>query len=432
MLKPNYSVLIVEDDKEVLSLLSDMFEHEGAKVVSATSAEDALVIFEKQQFDLYFIDVNLPKMNGLDLLSLIMKGQPEAVCIMESFVRDLDVVIQAIQRGAFWYVTKPIRGDSLFQLVEKAFSFKKLHLENSKLKSALSTNFESGSWVAKSSSSIALEKNLAKAASQDNVTVIVGECGSGKTTSASYLHSVSKLKSKGFLNLGAQTFSQLVKDGGFKGLSLEQVGTLVFDEICDFSLACQGALCEALEKEFANVDGNLKIIVTSSIPLDQAFSEGRIRKNLYYRLGEDSILVPDLAERKEDVFLVAKLFLEEFTKSLSKNLSLDPACNDVFKSYRWVGNFHELQNVIQRVASSHIGEVIPSSVFQSLLSSQVSRELLPGVSLGGIALRELEQKAVYDTLEVCGGNKSKAARVLGISEKSIYNKLQRFNANKTD
>jgi len=431
MIKPNYSVLIVEDEPDVLSLLSDMFEHEKAKVVTALTAEEALTELEKQKFDLYLIDVNLPKMNGLDLLSRVREIHTDAVCIMQSFVRDLDIVIEAIRRGAFWYTTKPIRGDSLFQLVEKAFSFKKLYIENSKLKSALSSNFELSSWVAESKATLKLEKQLIEAASSPATTVIVGESGSGKTTSASFLHAKGNLKTKGILNIGAQAFSILVKNEGFKGLSLDQVGTLVFEEIGDFPLACQGYLCDALDQNFGLADGQkIKIVATSSVPLEQAFSESRIRKSLFFRLGDDSILVPDLKERREDIFPVAKILLKEHCKDSSGDLSFDPQCEEIFLQHNWIGNFHELQNVIERIENSKIKNVLPPEEFKYLSNSKVSEKLLPGVSLGGIPLRELEQKAVYDTLDVCGGNKSKAARVLGISEKSIYNKLQRFNANK--
>lgn len=439
------NVLIIDDEENLRKLLARVIELEGYSIVQAATAKDALKVLHKENVHVVVSDVKLPDGNGVDLVARIKKEFPAVEIIVLTAYGTIQDGVQAIKNGAFDYLTKGDHQERIIPLLSKAADKALLQQKVLNLEQKLQDRFGFDNIIGTNKllkQSIELAR---KVAATDTTVLLLGETGTGKEVFAQAIHYGSPRKSKSFVALNCSAFpkdlleSELFghAEGAFTGavkakkgyIEEAHEGTLFLDELGEMNLDVQAKLLRVLETgEFYRVGeskprhANVRFIAATNRNLEKESEEGLFRRDLYYRLSVFVISLPSLRERTDDIKLLAEHFLKQFSlKTNKKVLHIDKAFLSKLQQHPWKGNIRELKNVIERCVI--LGESDTLTV--SLLPYDFN--LSSGDSPEAHDLATIEKNHIIRVLAHTAGNKTQAARLLGIGLTTLYQKIKDYN-----
>lgn len=443
-------ILIIDDDPTICMMLQGLLKRKNFDADTVFSAGEALKSLENNQFDLVLSDFRLPDFDGLELLQKIKSMHPHVPVIIMTSYADIRTAVNAIKMGAFEYVTKPLNPDEILLLINSALE--KAEDSNNSKKSKDKKKKDEIEFVrGNSSNSLQIDQYIKLVAPTDMSVIIEGESGTGKEIAARRIHFDSKRKKNAFVAVdcgalstdlaGSELFGHIKgsftgaindKEGQFESA---QGGTLFLDEIGNLSYEIQMKLLRALQERKVrrigsnkDIDVDVRILVATNEDLSVSVNKGDFREDLYHRLNEFKITVPSLRNRIEDIDLFSNYFLELSNNELNKNISgFSSEVLEKFKSYSWPGNLRELRNVIRRsVLLSPDKEVELISLPNEILNNSTGNNIIVEGSNLKLIQAANEKELIVSTLRKVNYNKSKAARLLNIDRKTLYNKLKQY------
>ena len=447
-------ILIVDDDPAHRTMLRTLIRSWGAETDEAGDGSVAITLCREKPYDLILMDVLMPEVDGISALQAIKSYNPSIPVLIMTAYSKVESAVEAVKAGAYDYLSKPLDFESLGLTISRALDHASLKTENHALREQLKS-FYSGGIVGSSPVMRKLMAMLAMVAPSDATVLIIGESGTGKELIARAIHSNSHRVDRPFVavncaalseNLleselfghekGAFTGAEKTRDGHF---AHADTGTLFLDEIGEISPAMQVKLLRVLqEREFQRVGGSqnihvdVRIVAATNKDLATEVETGRFRQDLYFRLNVVTLEMPLLRDRVEDIPLLAATFLDRFAKKNNKTIKgFTPSAMDCLVKYAWPGNVRELENVIERAVVLLLGEYVSERELPAPLTESLSKYAVQGTdgskaSLAGLSLDEVEKRAILATLETCNGNKSEAARRLGVTRKTLHSKLARY------
>ena len=443
------SVLIVDDDSYICNLLKGFLEQKGFETESVLSGANALKKVDKKNYDLILCDFRLPDSDGLKILRYIKSKDLSTVVIIMTAYTDVKTAVELIKSGAFDYVTKPIQPDELLLVINKAFE----NTEKKETKNSFEKYFISGSNIKMRE----LMEHVNRVAPTNFSVLIEGETGSGKEYIAKAIHFASERGHKQFIAVDCGAIPNELANselfghikGSFTGAIKDKTGvfeeakggTLFLDEIGNLNYEVQVKLLRAIQERNISKVGDTKmipvdvrIIAASNVDIHLEVEKNNFRKDLYHRLNEFKLVIPPLRERKEDILIFVDHFIKLANSRINKKIAgLDPSLLKVLKNYAWPGNIRELRNVINRAVLMAEGELItvdclPADIFNESETKNVQDDI--SVEEGNNRLkdasREFEKQLIQNALQEANFNKSKAARMLNIDRKTLYNKISLF------
>ncbi|WP_037317580.1 sigma-54 dependent transcriptional regulator [Salegentibacter sp. Hel_I_6] len=444
-------ILIVEDDVPFGTMLKTFLIKRDYEVELVFSGVEAFKKLKEDIFHLILSDVRLPDTSGLDILKQVKAENSETRVIIMTGYAEISMAVEAMKNGAFDYVSKPFRPESILQTIENALTHTQVQTaaptkpeKQQRSNQSQDTSFVKGV----SEAAIKLSDYIELVAPTNMSVLIMGESGTGKEQVAKSIHEQSKRAGAPFIavdcgaiprELASSEFFGHLK-GSFTGAINDKTGhfeaanggTLFLDEIGNLSYELQVQLLRALqERKIKPVGSNneiqvdIRVITATNEDLAQAVKDGEFREDLYHRLNEFSIKVPALKDRKEDLMLFAEYFLEEANAELEKNvIGFTEEALNAFKRYNWPGNLRELKNMVKRAVLLTQDDLIPLKVLphEIATATQTNTE-----TEYGLFKNKNEEQLILDALEKAGGNKSKAARLLSIDRKTLYNKLKQYD-----
>ncbi len=443
-------ILIVDDDENMCGMLHDDLTHRGHHVVFTTDAEEAFEQFMSEPFDVVVTDLRMPGLNGIDFCHRLAENRPDVPVVVITAFGSMDTAVEAIRAGAYDFVTKPIERDMLAIVIDRALKHRSLQEQVRFLREQREQSGDFEEFVGQSRIMERLFDQISRVAEQPVPVLITGESGTGKELIARTLHRHSERRDAAFVpvNCAALPAALLESElfghrrGAFtdaktdrRGLFLEaDRGTLFLDEIAAMPLELQPKLLRALETglirpvgENTEIECDVRVVAATNKEPEAAVEDGEFREDLFYRVNVVRLEAPPLRARGNDILLLAQHFLQEVARRSDKPVKgLSPAAAQKLLSYHWPGNVRELRNAVERaVAMTRFEELavedLPPKIreYQSSAADADSQEdLLP--------LEEVERQYIQRVLDAVGGNKSTAARVLGLGRRTLYRKLERW------
>jgi two-component system response regulator HydG len=444
-------ILVVDDEESHRIMLRAVLKDEGYEVAEAADGSEAVRAVEQEPFDLILLDVRMKTMDGIEALNEIRKISPLIPVLIMTAYASVKTAVEALKAGAFDYLTKPLDIEELKILIEKALELYHLREENLTLKERLGDRFDFSKIIGKSGKMRELFDTLSLVAPTDATILILGESGTGKELVANAIHHNSFRKSQPFIKVSCSALPETLLEselfghekGSFTGaiarregrFQLAHRGSIFLDEVGEMSPTTQMKLLRVLqEKEFDPLGSvqtlkvDVRVIAATNKDLDQEVKKGRFREDLFYRLNVIPIHLPPLRERKEDIPDLANHFLSQYREKNKKEIKeFSPKALDLLIRYEWPGNIRELENCIERAVIVARGELIapvdlPPSI-QNLPAGKGDSEIL---FPAGISLQEAEKALILKTLEDAGGNRSRAAEILGINRRTLQMKLKEY------
>ncbi|SMD12347.1 sigma-54-dependent transcriptional regulator [Pedobacter nyackensis] len=439
-----YTVLIIDDEKKICSLLARIIELEGFKVLQANTGKEGLKLLANHEVYVVISDVKLPDFNGVELVKEIKKIRPYAEVINLTAFGTIADGVMAMRNGAFDYITKGDDNDKIIPLVYKALDKAKLQYRVNELENKVVKKYSFGSILGQSKA-IHEAINLAqKVAATDTTVLLLGETGTGKEVFAQAIHYESLRKMKPFVAVNCSGFNHELleselfghKAGAFTGavkdkkglLEEANEGTIFLDEIGEMNLDMQAKLLRVLENQtFIKVGDtqttkvNVRIIAATNRGLKEEADAGRFRLDLFYRLSVFSIELPSLTQRKSDILLLARHYLKEFANKVNKPaFTMDKEFEDLLLKHSWKGNIRELKNVMERVVILADGSLLDGNLLPYEFHTA-------GIAAEGdmMKLEDVERQHIDKILKYTGGNKTETARLLGIGLTTLYRKIEK-------
>lgn len=437
------NIMIVDDEKIVRESLYHWFTKIGHTVERASSGFEALEILEKSHFDVLFVDIRMPEMNGIELLEKVKTEYPETVVIIITAYGSIESAVKAMKLGASDYLLKPFKPDYLSLVMEKIAQQVKLSLEYNYLKGRLDKITRFDNIIGQSPAMEKIFDLIPEVAQSDSSILLTGETGTGKELVAKAIHAKSKRSRFPFIpiNCGAIPDSLLESElfghqkGAFTGAThprkgfLEVVsgGTLFLDEIGEVSAKMQIDLLRVLEEKKITRIGDcnpvavdFRLISATRRNLEQEIAAGNFREDFFYRINVISVPIPPLRERKEDIPLLIQHFLDKYSQETTKRV--DHITRDTIKrltAYEWPGNVRELENAIERAVVLSRSRTLGIQDFSFL-------QRTPAMFSKSISLREMEREYIQRILEECDWNVTKASKILDINRVTLHKKIKRF------
>ncbi|MFP4571911.1 MAG: sigma-54-dependent transcriptional regulator [Desulfobacterales bacterium] len=459
-------LLIVDDELSMREFLEIMLGKEGYEVKSAETGKQANAMLDKEAFDLVLCDIRLGDISGLDVLRKAKAVNPDTVVIMISAYATAENAVEAMNEGAYDYLPKPFDNDELRQTISKALELKTLSEEKNRIEDELRQSKHFDLLVGNSPRMKHIYEVIEQVAPTKSSVLITGESGTGKELIARAIHKQSNRADKPFVVINCGSIPETLmeseffgyKKGAFTGANQDRkglfeaadTGTVFLDEVGDLSPQMQVKLLRVVqERSFKPVGGNedidvdIRIIAATNKRLEDEVIEGRFREDLYYRLNVIEIKVPPLRERKVDLRPLAQHFLEKYSREAGKEMTkISSYAVDLLQKYDFPGNIRELENLIERsVALSTTNILLPDNLSLSIhkrrwIEGIENRrfdldEVAKGVALDSI-LEEIERAYLEKALSCSGGNKNKAAELLGISFRSFRYRLSKLGIDKSE
>jgi two-component system response regulator AtoC len=450
-----YQLLVVDDDPQMQFFLKEALERQHYVVHVTGSAEDALDTLKDERFDLILMDVRLPGISGLEAVDEIQKADRRTPIIIMTAHGSRDSALDAIRRGAYDYFTKPFSLDELEIIVRRALEKKRLLAELERLSHELAAGRRRGRLLGASRAMEDVVRLIDRVGPTDSTVLILGESGTGKELIAEAVHANSTRSTRPLVKLNCAAIPETLLEselfghekGAFTGAfsrklgKFEQAdgGTLLLDEIGDMTLATQAKILRALqERELQRVGGaqtitvDVRILASTNKDLEKAVRQGTFRDDLYFRLNVVSIHVPPLRDRRDEIPELADHFLAEANTRLKRRiLRLAPDTLAALMEYGWPGNVRELRNMIERAAVVNDGDVLALSSFPPPIrpaeppaGATARWEALQNLSLDE-KVAHLERAFVVDALARAGGVQAAAARLLGVTERSVWHLVKK-------
>lgn len=446
---PSEKILVVDDDRGLLTLMKARLEATGHGVALVASGEEALAVAQEERFDAAIVDLKMEGMDGITLLERLLEIQPNLPVIILTAYGTIAGAVEATKKGAYDFLTKPFDAKDLLYRLNKAMEVKKLKVEVNRLRSLVRERYHFDGIIASSEKMQQILCQVAQVAPTDSTVCLYGESGTGKELIAKAIHMSSSRPEGPFvaINCGAIPEGLLESElfghvkGAFTGAIRQKKGlfdqadggTLFMDEVAELSPALQVKLLRVFQDhEFYPVGGvkpvrvDIRVIAATNQDLWKAISEGRFREDLFYRLHVIPFYLPPLRDRIEDVPMLAHHFLRIFSKDMNKDLSgFSSEAMQRLMLHRWPGNVRELANVVERaVALSKGGEITPDQLL-------LGREEVSGSRGKMLPLNEareaFERAYLFQVLSATGGNVSRAASVAGRYRAEFYKLLRKYN-----
>jgi len=443
------SILIVDDEPSITSALELILSESGFQVLTAHNFAEAAKTLSRVDIDLVITDFCLPDATGIDLIIHIKKETPDREVILMTGHGSLDITIEAIKCGAYYYLEKPCTPDRLLALVDRALQFASLKRENQTLKRTLAADSDTFGMIGRDPKMREIIEIIRMTARSEASVLIEGESGTGKELIAAAFHSQSQRANGPFIRINCAAIphelieSELFgyKRGAFTGADRDKrglieaanEGTLLLDEIAEMPVHLQTKLLRVLQErklrrlgDEREIDVNFRLVSATNRNTAALLEEGVLRKDLYFRISTIKIKVPALRERLDDVILIAKRFLERFSEQYDKNIrDISPAAVSGLIRYEWPGNIRELESVIERaVLFCQCDELLLTCLPEEFQSSQTLKSLF--VVPPQVPLEEIEREAIMQTLERTSGNVRKSAQILHCPRPTFYRKLKKF------
>jgi DNA-binding NtrC family response regulator len=445
-------ILIVDDNKYIRFALTSLLEDSGFKPIAVGDGYKAIKEVKAKKPSLAILDMKLPGMDGLQILEEIKKIDPNLIVIMLTAFGDVKSAVQSIKVGAYDYITKPFDNDEMVMMIKKALETKYLNQEVQQLWKKMDEQYVSRDVIG---SSDAMKEVLSQVdiVAPTNMTVVIqGESGTGKEVIANLIHKRSIRKDRNIVAIdcgaipetlieselfgyekGAFTGADAQKEGKFEQAN---EGTLFLDEITNLSDGNQMKLLRVIQEKKVNRLGgkkdmkvDVRIIAATNMKLADAVKEGKFRSDLYYRLNEFHIDLPPLRDRKDDLPLFVKFFTKDANSELNKNVkNFSSKAMKQIMSYNWPGNVRELRNIIRRAVLMSQGEAveyvpIPEESIEFKEELNPSEILKEKSSLDNYT-KKFERDLIMKALQEAGGNKTKAAKILNMNERTFYRKIK--------
>jgi DNA-binding NtrC family response regulator len=442
-------ILVVDDERSVTGALELILGESGYEVLAAHSVGEATKVLSDRNIDLVITDFRLSDATGIDLITHIKRETPDTEAILMTAYGSLDITIEAIKCGAYYYLEKPYTPDRLLTLVGRALQFASLRRENQTLKRTLAGNSEAFGMIGRDQKMRQIIQTIRTAAPSDASVLIEGESGTGKELIAAAFHTASHRAARPFIRINCAAIphelieSELFgyKRGAFTGADRDKrglieaagEGTLLLDEIAEMPAHLQTKLLRVLQErklrrlgDEREIKVDFRLVSATNRDTARLLEEGVLRKDLYFRISTVKIKVPPLRERLDDVLLLAKHFLEHYRLQYDKNIrDISPEAVLRLIRYDWPGNIRELESVIERAVLFCPGEVLTpgclSEDFQSELN-KAARFVIPPL----VPMDEIEREAIMQTLERTRGNVKKSAQILHFPRPTFYRKLKKF------
>lgn len=447
-------ILVVDDEQSMCELLETDLRLRKFDVESSTSASAALDLSQQQDFDVVLTDLRMPGMSGTELCERIVANRPDVPVVVMTAFGSMETAVAAIRAGAYDFVTKPIEMDLLGISLQRAVKHRQLQQQVRVLSQAVEQSCVFDDMIGASPAMQRLYDQLARLSDTEASVLLCGESGTGKEVVARSIHAHSPRKDGPFIAVNCAALPEALleselfghKKGAFtdaqrdrKGLFVQaEGGTLLLDEIGEMPLSVQPKLLRALEDNKVRPVGsdeetpfNVRLITATNRDLQSQVDEGVFREDLYYRINVIQLDLPPLRARGADVLRLAQHFVQQFATQTNKAVAgiCEPAAERLL-SYSWPGNVRELRNVMERaVALTRFDTLAVDDLPEKIRDYQGTQ-----VFIGGddpeelVSLAEIERRYILHVLQTVGDNKSLAARILGLDRKTLYRKLQQYDA----
>lgn len=450
-------ILIVDDDEVMCHTLSDVLKKMSYEVITVQTGEDAFQSLRESTFDLILLDIVLPDMNGLDVLKKIREIDSDSFVIMMTAYADVQTAVTAMKEGAYDYINKPFEIDELRLIIKKALETKELKGEVLRLRSKHRDETRDGEIYGISPQMDVVRELISLVGKTPRTPVLIqGESGTGKELVANAIHYQSRRQQKALIKINCSAIPEALLEselfGHEKGaftdakesklglIELAQGGTVFLDEISEMKPVLQPKLLRFLEtytlrrvggKRDIKVD--VRVVASTNKDLAQLVEKGEFRKDLYYRIKVMVIELPPLSDRKEDIPILIDYFITKLAREMGKEIKgVNPAALDLLSSYSWPGNVRELKNVMERAMILAKGNLIvpedlPLELRKNIRGLHIAASDEQWVSRDGfLPLADVERSYILKVLQEKGGNKSKTARILGVSRSTLREKLNRY------
>jgi two-component system response regulator HydG len=450
-MKENQSILIVDDDLAHRTMLKKLLGGWGYEVFEADDGSVAIDEVRKRSFDLILMDIRMLKVSGIEALEQVKIINPAIPIIIMTAYASVETAVNALKKGAYDYLTKPLDFDELRITINRATEHNRLKKENDYLKERLGQKFDSQNMIGRSPLMIRLLETVEQVATTEATVLITGESGTGKEMIANAIHYNSLRKNASFIKINCAALAESLLEselfghekGAFTGADKRREGkfrqadggSIFLDEVSEMSAAMQVKLLRVLqERELTPVGGaeviavNVRVIAASNKDLKKEMEQKRFREDLFYRLNVVALNVPPLKDRKEDIPLLAQHFLQMFAAKNKKNIKgFTPQSMEKLVKYAWPGNVRELMNAVERAVVLSRVEYLDADDLVLLMadSSIVGSSEQLGLP-ENMPLDEVEKRSILEVVNACGGNKSEAARRLGITRKTLRKKLDKY------
>jgi DNA-binding NtrC family response regulator len=440
-------ILVVDDEPDICKALEFFLKREGYDVNIANSGEDALEKIKKENFDIVITDLKMGKVDGIAVLEGTKKISPDTPVIIMTAFASIESAVEAMKKGASDYIVKPFLNEEIRLTVKKILEQSKLFAENIALRQQLSQRMACKEFVAVSESMMSIIELLEKIIPTKSNVMILGESGTGKGLIAEMIHCNSPRRDKPFISINCSAIpeglleSELFgyKKGAFTGavsdklglIVLADQGTLFLDEIGDMPIALQAKLLKVLETGEVYPVGDTKpkivdirIISATNVDIEKRIKEGRFREDLFWRLNVFEIKIPPLRERKEDIEVLVKHFIDKFSQEHKKKVKgVDEEALHAILNYSWPGNVRELRNVIERAVILSEGDYITMKVLPDKL--KVEKSEIQASTLKTY-LSDYEKNLLIRLYESHNRNKEETAKALGIDLATLYRKFKKY------
>jgi two-component system, NtrC family, response regulator HydG len=448
--RDNPIILLVDDDQAHRLMLTANLSAHGYRVEQLADGDEVLPYLAKHTADLIVLDMKMERLDGLATLSLLLQAGHTIPVIMLTAFSSIESAVEAMKKGAFDYIAKPVDIDELQVLIDRALSFTALSEENRSLKSRLGERFSFHNIIGNSPAMQEMFATLAMVAPTDATVLITGESGTGKELVANALHQNSPRRDAPFITLNCAALNENLLEselfgheaGAFTGASgrrrgrFERAhgGTLLLDEIGDMSLPIQSKILRVLQEgEFERLGGtetikvDVRLLAATHKDLQAMIDAGTFRQDLYFRLSVVPVHLPPLRQRSLDIPELAGVFLQRYARKNQKDIKgFHPEVINLLIHYDWPGNIRELENTIERAVILCLGEQISPHDLPSRLLSKEIHELGSDQAETTFTLRDMEREMIRSTLEKTGHNKSRTAKILGVARQTLLNKIKEY------
>jgi DNA-binding NtrC family response regulator len=439
------SILLVDDEINTLKVLSAILKKNGYEVTTARTAEEALDRSSKSSFDAVVTDYRLPGMDGLRFISVLRTNMPDVPVVMLTAFGTIENAVEAMKKGAFSYISKPVNPDELLTVMREAITKRRLIVEIISLKSQLKERYNYKNIIGKSGPMQDIYTLIETVARSSSNILIIGESGTGKELVARAIHYESPRADRPFVPLDCASIpEQLIESeifghekGAFTGaherkpgqIELADSGTIFLDEVGELPIAVQKKFLRFLqEREFLRVGGSsrikvdVRIIAATNRDIEAEVKRGNFREDLFFRLNVVRLTIPPLRDRKDDIPMLAAHFLSKYAAANSKTITtIEGEVIEAFLRYGWPGNVRELENAVERAVV-----LCPANTITMTYLPRAIRDLQAPPSTGsdGLNLADTEKRLLMRALEKTSWNQTKAAEVLGISRKQLRTKMK--------
>ena len=448
----NYNILIIDDEKSQRDILQGYLAKKGYKVFTAESGSQGIKIINENLVDIVLSDYKMPEMTGLEILAKVSQINPEISFVIITAYGTVENAVNAMHLGAYDYLSKPVNLDELDLLIARIIEHKNLKSENELLKKQLYERYKLSSFISHSSKMEEVISVSVRVAESKATILITGENGTGKEVLAKSIHFISPRKDGPFVAVNIPALSETLLEselfghekGAFTGadkmrkgrFELADKGTIFLDEIGDIPLSIQVKLLRVLqEHQFERVGGtesiniDVRIIAATNHNLANKIKDGSFREDLFYRLNIVSIHIPPLRERKEDILPLIDFFLHKYSQENGKSdIEISKEAIDVLMKYNYPGNVRELENIIERAVVLARTKILATSDLPLTVKGVKFEDQIPELGKGTLTeqVEALEKRLIYDALKESSGNQTKAGKLLGITERNLRYKLQKY------